>query len=94
MTTAFLIYCATGCSCCNNENHYRGPFSTREIAEEKKADYTASRLLASQYSENGNYTIYEVSCEQLPDGRLIIDGERLVAEFADEGDDYYARDRF
>ena len=90
--TCYMIYCGTGCTCCNSENHYRGPFSTREIAEEKCKDYTATKLLASQYAENGRYTIMPTAYEQLPDGRLILDGSRITSGFADDGDDWFGYD--
>ncbi len=80
----FTIYCATGCSCCNGENHYRGPFSTHKIAEERVTFYSQQKLLASQYAPNGRYEIngpYEG--EQLPDGRIIGD-ERVHDGFADD----------
>ena len=83
---AFKIYCSTGCTCCSGENHYRGPFSTREIAEEKVKSYRQRRLLASQYSSNGNYYIYEHDAELLSDGRIII-GDRVALGWADENDE-------
>ncbi len=83
--TCFLIECRTGCTCCSDENHYRGPFSTREIAERAVKTYEDIRLLASQYAERGRYSIEEVSLELLPDGRMIIGGDRVWKEgFQDE----------
>lgn len=78
--TAYLVYCSTGCSCCNDDNHYRGPFQTQEDAQKAIDHYTSVRLLCSQYSRNGNYSIYTRTCEKLPDSRLII-GTRLVDSF-------------
>jgi hypothetical protein len=91
ITKAFIIECRTGCSCCSGENHYRGPFKTREEAERKIANYKERRLLSSQYSERGNYSIEESDAEILPDGRIIID-DFVCAGFAEDnpdGDDYY-----
>jgi hypothetical protein len=83
--TCFLIECRTGCTCCSDENHYRGPFSTREIAENAVKAYEDIRLLASQYAERGRYSIEEASLELLPDGRMIIGGDRVWKEgFQDE----------
>lgn len=84
--TCFLIECRTGCTCCQSDNHYRGPFSTKEIAEKAVARYREMKLLASQYSERGNYSIRPTSLEILPDGRMIINGDRVWKEgFQDEG---------
>ncbi len=86
---SFFIYCSTGCSCCNNENHYRGPFSSRSVAEERIKYYREHPILASQYAKRGVYDIepweqlsngYET--EQLPDGRLIIN-DRVYAGYVD-----------
>lgn len=90
---AFTIYCSTGCTCCSNENHYRGPFSSREIAEEKVKHFREVRLLASQYSKNGNYHIYEEEAEQLPDGRVIVD-DRVFPGFADQPLENADEDKF
>lgn len=96
--TCYLIECRTGCTCCASENHYRGPFSTKEAAEKAKEAYLDMRLLASQYAERGRYTIEEASLELLPDGRMIIDGERVWKDgFQDEClglDDIFATDRW
>jgi hypothetical protein len=79
----FLIYCSTGCSCCNNENHYRGPFSTKEIAEARLPQYRDLQILASQYSARGNYSVSgPFKGEQLPDNRIIGD-ETVYRGFAD-----------
>jgi len=89
---AFLIDCSTGCTCCADENHIRGPFKLREDAEAKVADYQKRRLLSSQFSETGNYWIREVEAEVLPDGRLIIDN-RVCAGFADDtGEEIFSRE--
>lgn len=69
---AYLIYCSTGCTCCSYENHYCGPFDSRETAQARAEQFKASARLASQYARNGRYTISEHDAEQLPDGRIII----------------------
>lgn len=83
-TKAYVVECRTGCSCCASENHYRGPFKTKEKAEERARGYFDARLLASQFASHGVYHVSEVDCEVLPDGRLIIDGTHVVAGFADD----------
>jgi hypothetical protein len=91
----FLIYCSTGCTCCSGENHYRGPFSTKEIADARVATYRELRVLASQYSARGNYTIYEHDGEQMTDGRIIC-GNNVYDKFVDDctpgGDDEVSPD--
>lgn len=79
----FLIECRTGCFCCSNENHYRGPFSSREVAEARVVKYRELRVLASQYSSRGNYHIEEYDGEQLPDGRIIF-GSYVAPKFMDD----------
>ena len=72
---AYLIDCHTGCTCCSNENHYRGPYETKEIAQ-KRIDFFyhgAWAPLASQYAKRGCYYIEEVDYEVLQDGRVILD---------------------
>lgn len=88
-TSAFVVYASTGCTCCNNENHYRGPWRSREKVEEAVTRYRQERLLASQYALRGNYSIREVAAEILPDGRVILDGTRVVPGFAEDTNDDY-----
>jgi len=92
----FLIYCSTGCTCCNDENHYRGPFSTKEIADARVPQYREQRVLASQYSSRGNYSVEgPYQGEQLEDGR-IIGGDSVYQGFVDTqtpgGDEERCRD--
>lgn len=88
-TAAYVVYASTGCTCCNNENHYRGPWRSKEKAEEAVTWYKQERLLASQYSSRGNYSIREVAAEILPDGRVILDGTRVVPGFSEDTHDDY-----
>jgi hypothetical protein len=68
----FIISCRTGCSCCSYENYHIGPF-TEENAKRRLAYLNDGHgLLASQYSKNGHYKIYECDAEILDDGRAII----------------------
>jgi hypothetical protein len=78
----FIVRCSTGCSCCSNENHKRGPFSTQAVAEGKVVEYRAIPVLASQYAERGVYHIESFDAEQLPDGRLIVE-DSVFKGFAD-----------
>jgi len=82
LAKAYIIECRTGCSCCSSDNHKRGPYTSRSVAEEKVASFRAIPLLASQYARSGIYDIEECEAEVLPDGRLIIN-ERLFAGWAD-----------
>lgn len=85
-TKAYMVYCSTGCSCCSYDNHWRGPYTARSIAEEKVVSFQAIPLVASQYARRGNYHIKEHNAEVLPDGRIIIE-DRLFPGWADTGDD-------
>jgi hypothetical protein len=80
----YKIDCSTGCSCCSGDNHKRGYYKSKEIAQ-KRIDYFKSPdskfwPVASQYSKRGNYHIYEVNVEVLVDGRYIIDGHLVTEE--------------
>jgi hypothetical protein len=86
--TIYTIYCSTGCTCCSDENHLRGPYRTREEAEKAKQGFYERSLLSSRYSSTGNYHIEEASGEILPDGRIIIDNHYICPGFAsDTGED-------
>jgi hypothetical protein len=80
---AYFIYCGTGCTCCNYQNHYCGPFSTLEIAEDYKRRFHEGKKLASQYAPNGQYCIEEETVDMtLPNGRVIINDR--VFDWADD----------
>lgn len=72
----FFIYAGTGCTCCNDQNHYRGPYATKEDAEHRIAYYKSPESkfwpLASQYARRGHYCVEEMDVEVLGDGRWII----------------------
>lgn len=76
--TVWSIECRTGCSCCSYENHTRGLYLTHEEAERRRDKFHSMPLLASQYSKTGVYHIRGHEAEKLPDGRLIVDGKRVV----------------
>lgn len=72
----FIIECKTGCSCCHNENHYRGFYKTKEDALQRINSFKTPNSkfwpVASQYSRRGNYRVIETEAEFLPDGRVIV----------------------
>ena len=81
----YLIKASTGCSCCNEENHIRGPYKTLGAAKKRIEYYKSEKSkfwpLASQYASRGCYTIYEIEAEEISKGRYIIDDK--VFEAAD-----------
>jgi hypothetical protein len=80
----YKIYCMTGCTCCKSENHYTGPFKTREEAESRKKSYLEYGRLGSQYAAKGVYHIEEIEIEILPDGRLICEGVHVLPGWAED----------
>ena len=84
----FLIYAGTGCSCCNYENHYRGPYRTREEAEKRVEEFREMLLLASQFARQGHYSIEEYDAEILPDKRIIVDSHVLDGFYDETNEDY------
>jgi hypothetical protein len=85
----WVIECRTGCSCCSDENHWRGPYKTENEVKDAVARFKAGPLLASQYSERGNYNPQKIDVEELPGGRLILDGTRVVPGWATDADNEY-----
>ncbi len=83
MKQIFVIECRTGCSCCSNENHFRGPYETNEDATKRINFYKTSTgdkqfwPVCSQFSRRGSYNIHTVSVEELPDGRVILNGSHV-----------------
>lgn len=77
MSAVYVISCSTGCSCCSYENHYRGPYKTKEDAERRIAYYRTDgnfHPVASQYSKRGVYKVKEVDVENISEGRVILCG--------------------
>lgn len=83
VTKGYIVECSTGCTCCSNENHLRGPFSSREVAEAACVQYHNMAILASQYARNGNYYVREYDAESLPDGRIIV-GSIVFPQWKDD----------
>lgn len=84
MEKMYLIYAGTGCTCCNDDNHYRGPYKTKEDAERRISYYYHKDSkywpLASQFASRGHYSVKEIEIERLPDGRYILDGSIVVSD--------------
>jgi hypothetical protein len=80
---AWVIECRTGCSCCAEENHYRGYYATEADAKRQKARWLRGidYPLASQYARYGSYNIEEREVEILPDGRCIDGYDDKVRKF-------------
>lgn len=81
---AYIIECRTGCTCCSDDNHYRGPYKTHEDAQ-KRIDYfnhpnSKYWPISSQYSKRGNYFIHEYDVELISDNRAIIN-DRVYYDF-------------
>jgi len=81
---AWLIECQTGCSCCSGDNHYFGPYRTKDEAKAQRTRWLNGEEpnpLASQYARRGIYDLMEVEAEELPDGRVILSGVRVVPDW-------------
>ena len=73
----FIECCTTGCTCYSDENHYIGPYKTKEDAE-RRVDYflhgkNADYPIASQYAKRGRYNVEECTIEEIGNNRSIID---------------------
>jgi len=73
----FLVEAKTGCSCCSDDNHYRGPYKSEEEAKRRIEYYKSPDSkywpLASQYSKRGNYSVHEIEAEEISNSRIIIE---------------------
>lgn len=82
---AYMIECSTGCTCCCNENHYRGFYRTEEEANRRIAYFLSPKSkfwpLASQYAARGKYTAHEADIEEISNDRYILDDNELLHEF-------------
>lgn len=80
---AYMIECRTGCSCCCNENHYRGFYKTEEEVNHRISYFLSPGNfypLASQYAARGRYTAHEVEIEEISKGRFILNDKTLLHE--------------
>jgi hypothetical protein len=80
MKKVYFVECRTGCSCCSGENHYRGPFSTEEIAHKRVVRYRELAILASQYSRSGIYHVNEHEAEIISKNRIIINESTVIED--------------
>lgn len=90
--TIWLIECRTGCTCCSDENHYRGPYRSREDAQRRIDSFLRpdSKFwpVASQYARRGRYEISHESVEPISGGRFIVDDKvHESIEFIDVSED-------
>lgn len=87
----FCIECMTGCTCCSNENHYRGFYKTREDAERRvnywKNGEGSDFPLASQYARRGRYDIEEWDAEEISDNRIIVNKRVFKNKFIEVNED-------
>ena len=73
----YYVYGRTGCTCCSNENFVGGLDLTLDKAIESVKWHISNRTVCSQYSPTGEYSVYQVDYEVLPDGRVIV-GDRVL----------------
>lgn len=78
----YIVHAQTGCTCCSDENHARGPFRLREEAEKEITYCIDFKIIGSQFAPSGVYNIEEMDIEELPDGRLILEGRIVVPGYA------------
>ncbi len=102
MEILYFIECRTGCTCCSYDNHYRGPYKSKEDAERRIASFLApdSKFwpVCSQYSTRGVYSVKETGFEEISDNRIIINehvfSKSPFVEVDENGlttlDDYFA----
>jgi len=71
----YEIACSTCCSCCSDDNHYRGFYASKDEATARVARFYKGidNPLCSQYAKYGHYSICEHDAE-------LIDGERIIVE--------------
>ncbi len=84
---AYFIEASTGCTCCSNENFIQGPYRALSRALEQAQSFEKRRHLASQYASRGIYGLRKASYERLLDGRLILGGKLIAADFLDRETD-------
>jgi len=72
----YFIRAGTGCTCCNDEDHLRGPYHTQEDAERRikyyKSEGSEYWPLASQYAKRGTYEIQHYKAEELSNNRFLV----------------------
>lgn len=82
MNKAYAIECRTGCSCCSGDNHYRGPYKTKEDAERRikffKTPDSGYCPVASQFARRGSYCVEEITIEDIGGNRSILDDSYII----------------
>lgn len=78
----YYIHGRTGCTCCSSENFTNGLFVSLDETVKSVKWHRDNRTVSSQYSQTGEYAVYEVEYETLPDGRIIV-GDRVLASVTD-----------
>lgn len=75
MKKLFFIACHTGCSCCSDDNHTRGPYFSEEDAQRRIDRFISGKdyPLASQYAKHGRYRLISKDAEEISGDRWIID---------------------
>jgi len=73
----FFVECRTGCTCCQDENHIVGPYSTLDLAYGAEREFHANKRLSSQYAKNGKYRTTILDAEPISRGRFIV-GDRVI----------------
>ena len=74
--TLFFIEARTGCSCCRENNHIRGPYKFKKDAE-KRINYYLSKdskywPIGSQFYPQGSYHVLAEEVEEISRDRWII----------------------
>lgn len=81
---AWVIECCPGCSCCAEDSCYFGPYRTKAKATEQRARWLAGTdpcPIPSYCAPKPKYELEEVTAEELPDGRVILSGVRVVPDW-------------
>jgi len=77
MPKLVFINARTGCSCCSDQNHYRGPYKSKADAERRIAYYKSENSkywpTASQYARRGCYDVVVYEAEEISNNRWIIE---------------------
>lgn len=86
---AAILYCSTGCTCCREDNHYRGIYRDKAAAERRKARFLDGKdyPVCSQYAKYGRYEVKPVTVERIPGNRLIVENRVFDAKIIDVAED-------
>lgn len=73
----WFVHCGTDCTCCNNEDHYQGPYETEEKADKAIEEFIRTKKLASQYAPNGRYSKRKEKGQLSVDGSICYENHRF-----------------